>query len=214
MKASSQYLISAASDLLFELFLSVITGRWEVVKCFRAVCACAHENGRLRIFLTVCSGKRICVGVYLCAAADSLWFPLSLMSFVMFWSAECLLMGVACFLLPPVSSLFACRSSCSSTPPCPPPCVLRHCAQRWTCSSWLVSFTFLFMSPFLCVCVCTAAWLFKCQPLAVSYPSIALISLLGWQFYFSWVYSVRISHCGCNKSNLSSWKHLENDFTY
>lgn len=41
--------------------------------------------------------------VYLCTAFGSLWFPLSLMSFVMFWSSECLLMGVICFLPLPCS---------------------------------------------------------------------------------------------------------------
>lgn len=50
-------------------------------------------------------------------------------------------------------------------PPVPPhlppqpalssPCVLRHCAQRWTCSSWLVSllsFLCLFFVLYICPC--------------------------------------------------------------
>lgn len=96
----------------------------------------------------------LCVNASPCLSLHCLWFPLiSLKSYVfchvlVFWMLAygCHLFSPPALLPPclphPNSSLFACCSSCStppSTTAMSSPCVLRHCAQHWTCSSWLVS---------------------------------------------------------------------------
>jgi len=111
----------------------------------------------------------LCWCVSLCLSPHCFWFPLiSLKSYVfchvlVFWMLAygCHLFSPPALLPPcllPISSLFACCSSCStppSTTAMSSPCVLRHCAQHWTCSSWLVSLLFFFTPLFFmywCIC--------------------------------------------------------------
>lgn len=109
--------------------------------------------------------------VYLCTAFGSLWFPLSLMSFVMFWSSECLLMGVICFLplpcsplpLPPPPQILL---YLHAVPPVPhlPPQLLSLCAQTLRPALNLQLMvgisTFLLMSLFVSFFVVVAVYLY------------------------------------------------------
>lgn len=117
----------------------------------------------------------LCVNASPCLSLHCLWFPLiSLKSYVfchvlVFWMLAygCHLFSPPALLPPclphPNSSLFACCSSCStppSTTAMSSPCVLRHCAQHWTCSSWLVSLlsslclscSLFFFNLYICLC--------------------------------------------------------------
>ena len=118
------------------------------------VCVCVCVCACVRACVCVC----VLMCVSLCLSLHCLWFLLiSLKPYVfchvlVFWM---LAYGCHLFsppaLLPtppfpassfPISPLFACCSSCSTPPSSTAmssPCVLRHSAQHWTCSSWLVS---------------------------------------------------------------------------
>lgn len=120
------------------------------------------------------------------------------MSFVMFWSSECLLMGVICFLLlprslpaspRPNSPLFACCSSCStppSTTAMSSPCVLRHYAQHWTCSSWLVSLFSLYVCFVMCIPAMQHVYVYCCTDISAAGssawngPTVWLLSIVYW----------------------------------
>ena len=128
------------------------------------------------------------------------------MSFVMFWSSECLLMGVICFLplpcsptprppLPassfPISPLFACCSSCSTPPSSTAmssPCVLRHCAQHWTCSSWLVSLlSSICLSLFFLTCILSLcsmpSFTVAHKTLLLEMSAVCVLSVSHWLYW-------------------------------
>lgn len=108
--------------------------------------------------------------VYLCTAFGSLWFPLSLMSFVMFWSSECLLMGVICFLplpcsplpLPPPPQILLYLHAVPPVPHLPPqlPCPLLVCSDTAPSTEPAAHGWYLYFPPyvsfcfFFCCCCC------------------------------------------------------------